>query len=131
MKIVVDCNVVVSAGITDGVCAHVIRDVFLYHELILSLPIVEEYEIVCQRPRFAKYKKRMTGLIGSIKLAGCYVEPEIISLPAPDPDDLVYLQTAIAARAQLIVTGNTEDFSKTGHGGANHHTPRVLVVVEE
>lgn len=128
MRIVVDCNVVISASITDGVCVRVIQEVIRSHELILSAPILEEYETVSQRSRFTRYAKRLSGVIERMKAASYSAKPVALSLELPDPDDLVYLQTAVAANADLLITGNIKDFPKACHG-VQILTPRDFLVL--
>lgn len=54
MKIVLDCNVLVAAGIKDGTCAACLREIIRHHQLIVTSEIVEEYREVIARPKFKK-----------------------------------------------------------------------------
>ena len=49
MRVVIDCNVLVSAARTGGVCGRVIVEVMSHHETVLSDAIVDEYEMVAGR----------------------------------------------------------------------------------
>ena len=51
MKVVIDCNVLVSAARIDGVCRAVIDIVVRHHEVVLSNPILAEVEMDCVRCR--------------------------------------------------------------------------------
>ena len=51
MKVVLDCNVLVSAGQTDVTYRKVIDRVVRSHQIILSTPILSEYIAVTGRPR--------------------------------------------------------------------------------
>ena len=46
MKVVIDCNVLVSAARSGGVCGRVIVEAVRHHEVVLSDPIVDEYGMV-------------------------------------------------------------------------------------
>lgn len=52
MLVVLDCNVLVSAGLTDGTCRAVIREVVARHRCVLSQEILAEYREVSARPKF-------------------------------------------------------------------------------
>ena len=50
MRVVLDCNVVVAAARVDGACREVIDRVVRHHEIVLSVPVLSEYETVAERP---------------------------------------------------------------------------------
>lgn len=52
MRIVIDCNVLVSAALTDGVCRLAIAEAIGNHEIFLSEEILDEYREVADRPKF-------------------------------------------------------------------------------
>ena len=43
MRVVIDCNVLVSAARTRGVCGRVVIDALRRHEVVLADDIVREY----------------------------------------------------------------------------------------
>jgi predicted nucleic acid-binding protein len=51
VRIVVDCNVVIAAARTEGVCRAVLLSVVRHHQLVLSRPIISEYRTVGARPK--------------------------------------------------------------------------------
>ena len=51
MKVVIDCNVLVSAARSGGVCGRVVVEAMRHHEVVLSQAIVDEYELVAGRRR--------------------------------------------------------------------------------
>ena len=55
MKVVLDCNVLISVAQTDGACRKVIDRVVRHHQIILSAPILSEYVAVATRPRLVHY----------------------------------------------------------------------------
>jgi len=65
-------------------------------------------------------------LIQIIKTIAIYVEPtERIDFIADEPDNRV-LEAAIAAKARVIVSGNTNDFSFTEFRGIIIQTPKAF-----
>lgn len=110
MKIVVDCNIVISAGYKEGVCRNVLLDILKNHTPIFSQAILEEFTNVANRKKHAKYKSAIIAFVDAIITVGTQVEPAISSSILPDPKDQVYLDTAFTANAEVIITGNTKDF---------------------
>ena len=53
MNVVIDCNVLVSAARSGGVCRNVIVEALRGHDVVLSSPIVDEYVAVAERERHA------------------------------------------------------------------------------
>ena len=58
MKVVIDCNVLVSAARIDGVCRAVIDTVVRRHEIVLSSPIPTELKASPDDP-----SKRLTAML--------------------------------------------------------------------
>ncbi len=76
MRVVLNCNVAVSVGQTDGTCRKVIDQVVRYHEIILSAPILSEYQTVITRPRLAPYFSTLKFIIREIERLAIIVVPE-------------------------------------------------------
>lgn len=126
MRVVLDCNVLVSAARVDGTCRKVIDRVVRQHEIVLSDPILSEYEAVARRPSQAPYRETMEFLLGEMVRLAVFVEPANIAYGLRDPDDEVYLATAAAAGANLV-TGNTRDFSEARYGTVEVWSPRAFL----
>lgn len=54
MRVVIDCNVLVSAARTGGVCGRLIVEAMSHHETVLCDAIVDEYDMVAGRPMHAR-----------------------------------------------------------------------------
>ncbi len=115
MRVVVDTNVLVSALLRpDSVPARAVaglvarRAVFLY-----DARIVEEYRAVLARPKFGAIgAEARAGLLGAL-LGG----PPVAHVPAwagplLDPDDRMFVEVALAGRADALVTGNLRDYPR-------------------
>ena len=123
MRVVLDCNVVVSAARVDGTCREVIDKAVRGHEIVLSEPILAEYQAIAGRPSQALYRETMEFVIREIERLAIVVEPADVVFGLRDPDDEVYLATAVAGGASLI-TGNTRDFTEPRYGPVEVWSPR-------
>ena len=123
MRVVLDCNVLVSATRIDGTCREVIDRLVRQHEIVLSEPVLSEYEAVAGRRGQAPFREAMKSVIAEIGRLAVRVEPADVVFGLRDPDDEVYLATATAGGAVLI-TGNTRDFTEPRHGSVEIWSPR-------
>ena len=126
MKVVIDCNVLVSAARVGGVCGKVIVEAVRHHEIVLSTPIMEEYEAVAGRLSHRGYRDALVHIISEIERIGVFVEPAHVTFGLRDPDDEVYLATATTGGAVLI-TGNRRDFTERRYGAVLVFSPRAFV----
>jgi putative PIN family toxin of toxin-antitoxin system len=111
-RLVVDTNVFVS-GLISGSGSparilHAIRNKKIMH--LVSDPIVKEYLRVLEYPRIRKFNKITEAFI--VDIAAYLVHGteriEVFSdlRLSPDPDDDIFLNTAVDGRASLLVTGD-------------------------
>jgi putative PIN family toxin of toxin-antitoxin system len=111
-RLVLDTNVFVSGLISaTGFPArilHIIRENRAVH--LVSDPIVEEYLRILSYPRMSNFKNVTDAFIAEIAAYLSYrterVELVSITRLSPDPDDNVFLETAIDGYASLIVSGD-------------------------
>jgi uncharacterized protein len=117
VRIVLDCNVVIAAARTDGVCRAVLLTAVRDHEVILSPPIIREYRSVGARPKHRPYHRTMLAITDRLEKVALLVEPRPgSSFGLSDPDDEIYLSTALAGRADVLVTGNIRHFPAPRYG---------------
>ena len=126
MRVVLDCNVIVSAARIDGTCRTVVDRVVRSHDIVLSQPVLEEYEAVAARPKQAAYRNALRAVIAEIERLALIVEPAQIVFGLRDPDDEVYLATAMTGSA-VLVTGNTRDFTEPRYGSVEVLSPRAFL----
>ena len=114
-RLVIDTNVFVSGLISgEGPPAQLLRalqDERAIH--LVSDPIVEEYLRVLNYPRIRKFRKITDAFVADIAAYLVY-QTERVELRSrikmsPDPDDDVFLNTAVDGRATLLVTGDKTD----------------------
>ena len=114
IRVVLDTNVVVSAHLNaDGYERHVL-DLALTRklQLVVSLPILEEYEGVLSRVKFALGRRRVTQSLRLIRAAAKLLRPLQRLNIARDQSDNRFLECAEAGKAEYLVTGNKRHFPK-------------------
>lgn len=126
MVIVIDCNVLVAAARSDGVCRKVIVEALHRHRVVVSDVILEEYAGGAERRKHADYRGAMLKLIAELRRKAIAVEPDKETFGLRDPDDEVYLATAKAGRA-VLVTGNARDFAASRYGPVDVLSPRAFL----
>jgi putative PIN family toxin of toxin-antitoxin system len=110
VKIIIDCNVFISAGISNGVCREVFFEALGHHQIFVSPGILHEYERVIRRPRFQKSFKELQRMFQRINDLALSIEPIPCPFSLPDPTDEVYLATAMTVKADVLITGNKKHF---------------------
>lgn len=126
MRVVIDCNVLISAGRTGGVCGDVVVKAVRHHQIVLSSPILDEYKDVAGRHAHAAYRETIYGIIAKLERIAEFVEPADVTFGLHDPDDEVYLQTATAGDAALV-TGNRRHFTEPRYGPVDVLSPRAFI----
>ncbi|MBI3086821.1 MAG: putative toxin-antitoxin system toxin component, PIN family [candidate division NC10 bacterium] len=119
MIIVLDTNVVVSgllrphskpATILRLVATGVLR--VAYDERILA-----EYREVLRRPKFPFSSEQIRAFLDQTEAEGVPVVALPLRSPLPDPDDAPFLEVAVAAHADALVTGNPRHYpARVRHG---------------
>lgn len=131
MKIVADTNILFSAIAGPGLCRELVRQAIENRQLALSDYIVAELRTVLRR------KTKWSGTEIE-ELVGFYVTPAAttIVVPAnvppaacPDPKDLPVLGTAIAAKAEYLVTGDRHLLDLKKYRGVRIVSPREFLQI--
>jgi putative PIN family toxin of toxin-antitoxin system len=114
-RLVIDTNVFVSGLISGaGSPARILRAVRHKRAVhLVSDPIVEEYLRMLDYPRIRKFKNITDTFVADIAAYLVY-QTERVELQSrigisPDPDDDVFLNTAVDGRATLLVSGDKTD----------------------
>ncbi|HME44723.1 MAG TPA: putative toxin-antitoxin system toxin component, PIN family, partial [Syntrophorhabdales bacterium] len=134
IKVVLDTNVLISALLKEGSAPAMIVSLLRKKQFLLCLSqeILEEYKAVLQRKRFSGLRKRkekeIAGLFAQIESEALWVTPKAPSEAAvADPDDAKFVQSALDARADFLVTGNTKHFLLKKFQNTRVVTPREFV----
>lgn len=122
MRLVLDTNVVASAilwGGTPRLMLHAAREKRV--ELFTSTAMLAELTDILGRRKFAKKtaasQLTIDQLVDGYAQLAALVRPTDIARVAPDPDDDVVIGTALAAKAELIVTGDKPLLAVSEHQG--------------
>ncbi len=124
--VVLDTNIIVSAGIHLAGSAGMIVDLVLDGELLMFVcpSIIQEYLDVLARERFAKHMFPPVWLPRLLRVTTLHpVDPSPWPVPGPDDDDLVFLALAKSADA-ILVTGNLKDYPVAIRQGVTVLSPR-------
>ncbi len=108
MRVVLDTNIVVSALFFKGIPDHILE---LWYQgkfdLLISPDILNEYTRVIGELNRKYPAVQIKPLLDLITLNAYVVEPGKRPIPfCDDPDDGIFLATAIAGKAHYIVTGD-------------------------
>ncbi|HVJ88350.1 MAG TPA: putative toxin-antitoxin system toxin component, PIN family, partial [Labilithrix sp.] len=113
MRIVVDTNVIVSALLKPGsVPDRALTAIWQRATLLFDHRIADEYREVLTRPKFrAIGQPRLDQFLANLRLFGT----ELGEVPSwtgtmSDADDRIFVEAALAGRADAIVTGNIRDY---------------------
>ena len=107
MIVVLDTNILASATYWRGKPAHCLEAWVLgKYDLAISHPILTEYEEVIARLAARYPTKQPTPWLSAIKQAGHLYLPTPLPASTADPDDEMFIECAVAARADYLVTGD-------------------------
>ncbi|CAN5902596.1 putative toxin-antitoxin system toxin component, PIN family [soil metagenome] len=116
MRIVLDTNVLVSGLLSPGGppgrivdLVTALRVLVLHDDRILA-----EYREVLARPRLGIRTVEAAAVLDLVERDGILVSAPPLAIDLPDPDNLPFLEVAIAGRADALVTGNERHFVLSG-----------------
>jgi len=114
-KLFVDTNIVVSALLKQDSLPDLIINMILNKNftLCLSEDIFNEYQEVLGRGKFKGLNQVKTRrLLLKIKKDAKFVKPRVsVDVIKRDPEDNKFLECALEAKADYLITGNTKHFS--------------------
>lgn len=125
MRVVLDCNVIVSAAWNEGPARRMVRYAVTHATILISPTMLAEYERVCDYPKLSAKRPVLAGMIAELKRVGTPVDDAPPSIELPDPKDVAYVTTALEGEADVLVTGNLKHFPDRLYG-----TTRILSVRE-
>lgn len=108
-RVVLDSNVIISGILFQGPPRRILEyAIDSKIECYISLPILDEVRDVLQRPKFGFSPEQALTIAEEIHELCYIVAPgEHIDVIEADPDDNKILECALAADAQLIVSGDS------------------------
>jgi uncharacterized protein len=108
VRVLLDTSVIVSAVTTRGLCADVFRAVLAAHELVTCAQVIQEVRRIL-RMKFGVPEPLIEEYLELLSQDAIVAEPgDLPDLPIQDRDDAAIAAAAIAAGAQVLVTGDHE-----------------------
>ena len=136
MKVVLDANVLVSGLRSHKGPPGQILDAWLAGQiqLFVSPQILEELRRVLQYPRIFKRLaiEQASGLLEKLETEAKLVDGTLkLDVLTRDPSDNIYLACAVEAKANYLITGNSEHFEEAGniYMSVNIITPRAFLEI--
>lgn len=130
MRIVLDTNVLVSGLLRPfGAPGRLVR-LIPTGDLVpcFDARILLEYREVLARDKFGFDTERVEALLVQVASSGSRVQGAApLAIPLPDPDDEVFLEVAVTAGAEALVTGNLRHFPEPARAGIEVLSPAELV----
>jgi putative PIN family toxin of toxin-antitoxin system len=126
VRVLLDTNVIVSAVTTRGLCADVFRAVLAAHELVTCAKVIQEVRRILGI-KFDVPEQLIAEYLELIGQDAIVAEPEDLpDLPIQDRDDVAIVAAAIAAKAEVLVTGDHELQSLKNLGKVRILSPRAF-----
>jgi len=108
VRVFLDTNVLVAALATRGLCADVFRTVLASHELVVSQQVLDEVRRVL-RVKLGVSPGQVADFVRLLEQEAEVAAPaRLPEVELNDRDDLPILGAALAARAEVFVTGDRE-----------------------
>ena len=128
-KIVLDTNVVVASLISNGIPFKIINELAFENKVTVCIsgPIFDEYVEVLSRPKFSvfkDFKSRAETFITKIQEVAVKFSPDITLNVISGEADNRFLELSVYAKADYLITGNTNDFTKDKYENVDIVTPR-------
>lgn len=131
IRAVFDTNVLVSALLQEKGLPALSLSLILQRNarLCVSDEVWREYTEVLAREKFHSIKKPASALLSRLKQNAVYIKLKTrLDVNLPDPDDIIFLECAVAAGADYLVTGNTKHFPARFFRDTKIVTPREFLI---
>ena len=112
MRVVLDTNVLVSGLLSPHGRPATVVDLVASgaHRVCFDGRILAEYRDVLTRPRLALSRESVETVLARLAHNGLRLVATPLRIELPDPDDQPFLEVAVAARADYLITGNRKHF---------------------
>ena len=129
MRVVLDTNVLVSGILSPhGPPAAVLRALFARRlELCLDERILAEYRDVLTRGKFSFNEVFVKELIGFFEETGYSIVAPPVPIELPDPTDRMFIEVAVAGRADYLITGNLKHYPEDAAKRVSVISPREFL----
>ena len=126
MRVVLDANVVIAAVISEGLCRDLVRLRVLPHTLVTSEPLLRKLRTTL-RDKFREDPDELPLLFQLNEEAEIVTPPRLDERVCRDKDDDVVLATAVAGKADVIVTGDDDLLVLKAFRGIRILSPRKFL----
>lgn len=130
MRVVLDTNVLVSAMLAGGNAPDLALQLVLQGDamILVDSRILAEYDEVTARLRFGFDNRERLLLLDAIERIAEPVLARPLRLSLPNPEDRMFVEVAVAGKADAIATGNRKHFiPKKGTFAVDVMSPREFV----
>jgi len=126
MKVFLDTNVLVSATATRGLCADVLREVLVSHQLVVSAPLLTELKNALRKK--LEVPDDLTAELVEILQQDSYLSTSspLADVNIKDRNDLIILSSALNGGADLFITGDKELLELHKVGNMEIVSPRMF-----
>jgi len=126
LRVVINTNVIVAAFLRPGSHADRILRLVLQGEVEIALNerILSEYTEVLARERFGLPVDAVETVIERLRAVGFPAPAYPGTILLPDAGDVPFVEVALAARADALITGNVRHYPKKACSGLAVLTPR-------
>ena len=108
MRVFLDTNVLVSAVATRGLCADVLREILVSHQLVVSAPLIAELENILHS-KIGIPQEIISDFVEVLTQDSILSKnTKLTNIDINDKDDILILSTALNAKAELFLTGDKE-----------------------
>ena len=108
MRVFPDTNVLVSAVATRGLCADVLREILVSHQLVISSPLIAELKNILHT-KIGTPQEIISDFIELLTQDSILPEKTTLTnIDIRDKDDIVIISTALNGNAEIFVTGDKE-----------------------
>lgn len=126
MRIVCDTNVLVAALVAEGLCRDIVKRRLDAHDLFASQGLLDEL-VETLRGKFG-VEPRDIPFLKAYQERAVLVKAEKLKRPVcRDPDDDLVLATAVAAKADCILTADDDLLVLGSYSGIEIFSPRAFV----
>jgi putative PIN family toxin of toxin-antitoxin system len=126
MRVFLDTNVIVSAVATRGLCADVMREILVRHQLVISEDLLKEVTTVL-RAKLGVPGQMVSDFVALLKDSAVLSDSSpTLALPISGAVDGALVSAALNGQADLFVTGDREILAHTRVGPLDIVSPRMF-----
>ena len=108
MRVFLDTNVLVSAVAARGLCADVLREILVSHQLVVSSQLVLELKNILHT-KIGLPQEIISDFVEVLSQDSILSKnTDTVTIDTKDKDDILILSTAVNGNAELFVTGDKE-----------------------